>query len=86
MPSAAVRGVVSASWHARLQPLDPGWVDLAYAVPLLDTTRALTQLGWMPTTDATSVLAETLAGMQEAEAGSTPVLRPRGTTGRRTAV
>ncbi|GAB3040084.1 NAD-dependent epimerase [Nocardioides flavus (ex Wang et al. 2016)] len=77
VPSASLRAVVSASWHARLQPLDPGWIDLAYAVPLLDTTRALTQLGWMPTTDATSVLAETVAGMQDAESGATAVLRPR---------
>ncbi|WP_210502307.1 NAD-dependent epimerase/dehydratase family protein [Nocardioides xinjiangensis] len=77
VPSAAVRAAVSASWHARLQPLDPGWIDMAYALPLLDTTRALTELGWSPTKDATEVLAETLAGMRDAAAGRTPVLRPR---------
>jgi UDP-glucose 4-epimerase len=77
VPSAAVRAAVSASWHARLQPLDPGWIDLGYAVPLLDTTRALRELGWSPSTDATSVLAETLAGMQEAASAGSPVLRGR---------
>jgi UDP-glucose 4-epimerase len=77
VPSGAVRAAVSASWHARAQPLDPGWIDMGYAVPLLDTTRARTELGWVPTVDGTSVLAEVLAGMQDAAASGSPVLRPR---------
>lgn len=81
VPSGAVRAAVSASWHARLQPLDPGWIDLGFAVPLLDTTRARTELGWTPATDATSVLAETLAGMQDTASSGTPVLRPRTVAG-----
>jgi len=81
VPSAAVRAAVSASWHARLQPLDPGWIDLGYAVPLLDTTRARTELGWAPATDARSVLTETLAGMQDTASSDTPVLRPRTVAG-----
>ena len=68
---------ISTAWHARVQPLDPGWVDLAYAVPLLDTTHALTELGWAPTRDARSVLAETLDGMRRAASSATPPLRPR---------
>lgn len=81
VPSAAVRAAVSASWHARVQPLDPGWIDMGYSVPLLDTTRARTELGWAPSADATSVLAETLAGMQDTASSGTPVLRPRTVTG-----
>lgn len=81
VPSAAVRAAVSASWHARLQPLDPGWIDMGYAVPLLDTTRARSELGWTPSVDATSVLAETLAGMQDTAWTGTPVLRPRSVAG-----
>lgn len=77
VPSAAVRAAVTASWHARLQPIDAGWVDLAFAVPLLDTTRALTELGWCPQHDALSVLVETVEGMQDGAAGRSPVLRPR---------
>jgi UDP-glucose 4-epimerase len=77
LPSPVVRAVVSATWHARLQPVDPGWCDLGFAVPLLDTTRASRELGWSPTVDAMTVLKETLAGMREAAAGRTPVLRPR---------
>lgn len=81
VPSAAVRAAVSASWHARVQPLDPGWIDLGYAVPLIDTGRARSELGWTPSTDTTSVLAEMLAGMQDAASNGTPVLRPRSVLG-----
>ncbi|KQV62997.1 epimerase [Nocardioides sp. Root122] len=81
VPSAVVRAAVSASWHGRLQPLDPGWIDMAYSVPLLDTTRARRDLGWAPTTDARAVLSETLAGMQDTDSAGTPVLRPRTVAG-----
>ena len=77
VPSAAVRTAVSASWHLRAQPLDPGWIDMAYALPLLDSTRAESELGWSPSTDALSTLAETVAGMQEQASERSPVLRPR---------
>jgi nucleoside-diphosphate-sugar epimerase len=77
LPSPVVRLLASAAWHARLQPVDPGWIDLAFTVPLLDTTRARTELGWAPTRDARSVLAETVAGMAEAAAGGSPALRHR---------
>jgi nucleoside-diphosphate-sugar epimerase len=77
VPSAVVRAAVSASWHARVQPLDPGWIDMGYAVPLLDTRRARTELGWEPATDARWVLAEVLSGMQETASSGTPALRPR---------
>jgi UDP-glucose 4-epimerase len=81
VPASVVRAAVAGSWHARLQQVDPGWVDLGYSVPLLDTARALRELGWSPRTDAVSVLEETVAGMREATAGRTPVLRPRTVAG-----
>jgi UDP-glucose 4-epimerase len=77
LPSPVLRLLGSAAWHARLQPVDPGWIDLAFTVPLLDTTRARTELGWEPSRDARSVLAETVEGMAAAEAGASPALRRR---------
>jgi nucleoside-diphosphate-sugar epimerase len=77
VPSAVLRVAVSASWHARVQPLDPGWIDMAFAVPLLDSGRAESELGWTARTDAASVLEETIAGMQDAASDRSPVLRPR---------
>jgi UDP-glucose 4-epimerase len=77
VPARAVRLAVAGAWLARLQPVDPGWVDLAFAVPLLDSSRATRELGWVPTKDAVSVLRETLDGMREGASDRTPVLRPR---------
>ena len=77
LPSPAVRAAVSLSWRARVQPVDPGWVDMGFALPLLDTSRATTELGWSPSKDSLTVLAETVEGMREAAADRSPVLRPR---------
>lgn len=77
VPARVLRAGAATAWHARLQPVDPGWVDLAFAVPLLDTTRAADVLGWRPRTDAVSVLSETVEGMRSRTAGVTPALRRR---------
>jgi len=77
VPSAVIRAAVSTSWHARLQPLDPGWIDMAFAVPLLDTSRAESELGWSPSYDAVAVLDETIMGMRDGASGGSAVLRPR---------
>lgn len=81
VPALAVRAAMSLSWHARLQQVDPGWLDLGYSVPLLDTGRAARELGWSPTRDAGAVLDETLEGMRAGASGDTAVLRPRTVAG-----
>ena len=77
VPSSLVRMAMSAAWHARLQQVDTGWLDMAFALPLLDTTRARTVLDWTPTVDADAVLREVVDGMRDAAADRTPALRPR---------
>lgn len=77
VPALAVRAAMSLSWHARIQQVDPGWLDLGYSVPLMDTGRAARELGWSPTHDAVAVLEETLAGMREGASAGTAVLRSR---------
>lgn len=77
VPSRVLRTAVSTAWHARLQPVDPGWVDLGFSVPLMDCSRARTQLGWAPRKDAVTVLQETVDAMRRPEAGSSDVLRRR---------
>lgn len=81
VPAAAVRAGVSLSWHARVQQVDAGWVDMGYAVPLLDSSRAASELGWSPETDALTVLSETVSGMRDASSDRSPVLRPRSVAG-----
>ena len=77
VPARALRGAVSALWHARLEQVDPGWVDLAYSVPLLDTSRAERELDWHPAHSEVEVLDEMVAGMLTAASAPSPVLRPR---------
>ncbi|GAA4718070.1 NAD-dependent epimerase/dehydratase family protein [Nocardioides conyzicola] len=77
VPRRIVRGAVAGSWHARLQPIDPGWIDLAHDVPLLDCGRAERDLGWQPTHSGVAVLEEVVQPMANADSGRTPVLRPR---------
>lgn len=81
LPAPALRLVASAGWHARVQPVDPGWLDLAMSVPVLDTTRARAELGWAPTSGARAVLDELLTGLREAASGASPALRPRTVAG-----
>jgi nucleoside-diphosphate-sugar epimerase len=77
VPAPVVRALMSAAWHARLQQVDTGWLDMGFATPLLDTSRAERVLGWSPTVDAMTVLREVLDGMREGNAADTPVLRRR---------
>ena len=77
-PGRLLRRAVSASWQAHLQPLDPGWIDLALQVPLLDTLRARDELGWAPTRAADVTLRETVEGMRDSTSAPTAALRPCG--------
>ena len=36
------------TWRLRLQPTSPGWVDMGLGVPIMDITRARTELDWTP--------------------------------------
>lgn len=77
LPAPVLRAATWASWHARLQPLDPGWLDLAFAAPLMDTTRAREVLGWRPAVDSRAALDDLLAGMAGQAGTASPALRPR---------
>jgi nucleoside-diphosphate-sugar epimerase len=77
VPAPALRRLLWLTWQARVQPLDPGWLDLGVAVPLMNTTRARTELGWVPTVDSRAALAQVIEGMREEAGTASPVLRPR---------
>lgn len=77
VPAAVLRALVDLSWRAHLQPVDAGWVDMAYGAPVLDASRARSVLGWVPEHDARSVLAEVVGAMADAEHGASPALRAR---------
>ncbi|MGA9872532.1 MAG: NAD-dependent epimerase/dehydratase family protein [Rhodococcus sp. (in: high G+C Gram-positive bacteria)] len=77
VPRAAMRAAAAFSFATRLQSVHPGWVDLAYETPLLDTTRARTELGWTATLDGPAVLADVVKGMRERASGTSAPLRKR---------
>lgn len=74
IPAPLVRGLAAATFALRLQPTEPGWLDMALAVPMLDTTRARRELGWSPRHDALSTLSELFDGLRANADGSTPPL------------
>lgn len=74
LPVGPLRAVVSLTWRARLQPTPPGWLDMGLGVPIMDTGRIRTELGWAPRVDAVDALRELLAGMSRRQGGPTPVL------------
>ena len=74
VPAKALRAFADASWRAHVQPTPPGWVDLAVGVPVLDTTRARTELGWQPTRTSGEALRELLEGLADRASGPTPAL------------
>jgi len=81
VPSEVLRVLASAAWNLHLQQVDTGWLDMAFALPLLDSTRARTELGWSPTKDSAAVIREVVEGMRDAAAGPTEALRPRTVAG-----
>jgi nucleoside-diphosphate-sugar epimerase len=77
VPVRGLRAVAALTWRARLQPTDPGWIDLAASAPILDTSRAREALGWTPNRPADDVLAELLDGMAHGAGASGPLLYPK---------
>jgi nucleoside-diphosphate-sugar epimerase len=74
VPQAVARAVVAASWRLRLQPTPEGWLDMALAVPLMDTTRAREELGWEPRYGADEALKAVLEGVRDGARLPTPPL------------
>jgi nucleoside-diphosphate-sugar epimerase len=76
-----LRGAAALTYALRLQPSEPGWVDMALSVPLMDTSRARAELGWEPRHGALETLGELLRGLRKGSDYPTPPLA-RGTSGR----
>jgi nucleoside-diphosphate-sugar epimerase len=77
VPTGLLKAGAAATWRLHLQPVSPGWLDLALQSPLLDAGRARAELGWRPRRNATEALQELLAGLREGAGAPTPPLDPR---------
>jgi len=77
VPAQLARAGAGLSWALRLQPVPPGWLDLSRNVPVMDTTRARTELGWTPRRSADEALLDLLEGLRTGAGLDTPPLSPR---------
>jgi nucleoside-diphosphate-sugar epimerase len=77
LPVRLARALTDLSWRLRLQPTPPGWLDMALEVPMMDTARARTELGWSPGASSLEALLELIEGMRRGEGVETPPLDRR---------
>ena len=58
-----VRAGMATAWHFRAAPAEPALFDLVMALPLLDCSRARTDLSWAPRRSSRDALTELVEGM-----------------------
>ncbi|SFO75871.1 Nucleoside-diphosphate-sugar epimerase [Actinomadura madurae] len=76
LPARGVRAALAAAWGLHLVPASPGLFDLALQIPLMDTARARTELGWTPRHTAREAITEFLEGLRTGAGRDTPPLSP----------
>ena len=74
VPARILRAGAAATFKLRVQPSEPGWLDMGLGVPLMDCTRAERELGWRPRHSASDALRDLLAGMRDGAGLDTPPL------------
>jgi nucleoside-diphosphate-sugar epimerase len=73
-----LRAGAALSYRLRLQPTEPGWVDMGLGVPVMDTRRIREELGWSPRRNAGETFLELLEGLRHGAGLQTPPLEPGG--------
>jgi nucleoside-diphosphate-sugar epimerase len=77
LPSWPIRAAIAAAWNLHLVPASPTLFDLAMSLPLMDTSRARTELGWHPARTSVEAIGEFLQGLKDGGGMNTPPLEPR---------
>ncbi|MFF4585188.1 SDR family oxidoreductase [Streptomyces sp. NPDC001388] len=77
LPRTAARSAIAAAWGLHLLPASPHLFDAVLRLPLMDCTRARTELGWRPERTATEVLREFLRGLRGGDGEATVPMRGR---------
>ena len=60
VPAGLARRLVDVAYHARIAPTGSAWIDMAAFPVIIDTTRARTELGWVPKYDTRTALEDML--------------------------
>lgn len=77
LPRTAARSAIAAAWGLHLLPASPHLFDAVLRLPLMDCTRAHTELDWRPTRTAPEVIEEFLHGLQQGAGARTEPMRGR---------
>lgn len=77
VPAGLMRAGLRLAHRARAVGADPGWLDMALQVPMLDNTKAAAELDWRPQYTAVEALQQLLQGIRDGTGLPTPALRAR---------
>ncbi len=69
VPVSVLRAVAAVTFQARLQPTEPGWIDLAAQCPIMSTDR-ITALGWTPSHTSLQALDELVTALRKGSGDS----------------
>ncbi|WP_278235444.1 NAD-dependent epimerase/dehydratase family protein [Isoptericola sp. AK164] len=75
LPVGLLRTGLDLASRAHVVPIDAGWLDMAAANIVMDTSRAREVLRWRPTRSQGEVLLEVLHGVLERASADTPPLQ-----------
>jgi len=82
VPLRPVRTALWLAWQLHLIPASPYLFDAFLRLPIMDITRARTELGWSPQYTSREALEEFLGGLRDGAGMSTPPLAPKVPGGR----
>ncbi|MET9225793.1 NAD-dependent epimerase/dehydratase family protein [Lentzea sp. NPDC003310] len=74
VPSGLMRAAVALLWRLRAIRMSPGWFDVGTRSPLVDTTRARTELDWAPRVSSVDCAREQMSGLADGAAGGSAAL------------
>lgn len=83
LPVRPVRAALASLWHLHLVPAAPQLFDAVLRLPIMDTSRAKTELGWSPQHTSREALEDFLTGLRHGAGMATPPLASTGRAGRR---
>lgn len=66
IPNGVAKRLVDVAYHARISPTGSPWIDMMRYPVLVDTTRARTELGWVPRFDSRTALEDMLERFRRA--------------------
>jgi len=79
---AIVRSALAVAWHLHAVPASPGLFETVLRLPLMDCSRARSELNWTPTHSPHRTLDEFLRGVHDGAGLPTPPLLPDTIAGR----